>query len=63
MHQTVISYVCLEGKWYETIFDPVGLVVSHEEGVAILPTLAALPHSPLPTCERMTRYAKYVINF
>ena len=37
----------LEGQWYETVFDPVGLVVSRVEGVAILPTLAALPHSPL----------------
>ena len=47
MHQTVISYVCLEGQWYETVFDPVDLVVSRVEGVAVLPTLAALPHSPL----------------
>ena len=47
MHQTVISHVCLEGQWYETVFDPVGLVVSRVDGVAILPTLAALPHSPL----------------
>ena len=45
MHQTVISYVCLEGQWYETVFDPVGLVVSRVEGVAILLTLVALPHS------------------
>ena len=47
MRQTVDSYVCLEGQSYETVFDPVGLVVSRVEGVASLPTLAALPHSPL----------------
>ena len=47
MHQTVNSIVCLEGQPYETVFDPVGLVASHIEGVAILSTLAALPHSPL----------------
>ena len=48
MHQTVNSYVRLEGQSYETVFDPVGMVVSRVEGVAILPTLVALPHSPLP---------------
>ena len=32
MHQTVISYVCLEGQLYETVFDPVDLVVSRVEG-------------------------------
>ena len=47
MRQTINSYVCLEGQSYETVLDPVGLVVSRIEGVAILPTLAALPHSPL----------------
>ena len=47
MHQTVVSYVCFEGQWYQTVFDPVSLVVSRVEGVAILPSLAALPHSPL----------------
>ena len=36
--------VYLEGQSYETVFDPVGLVVSRVEGVAILPILAALPH-------------------
>ena len=54
MQQTVISYVCLEGQWYGTVFDPVGLVVSRIEGVAILPTLAPLPHSPL--LQRVSRY-------
>ena len=47
MHQTVISYVCLEGQWYGTISAPIGLVVYRVEGVAILPTPATLPHSPL----------------
>ena len=47
MHQTVNSIVFLEGQPYEAVFDPVGLVASHVEGVAILSTLAALPHSPL----------------
>ena len=47
--QTVISYACLEGQSYEAVFGPVGLVVSRVEGVAISPTLAELPHSPLPT--------------
>ena len=32
LHQTVISSVCLEGQWYETVFAPVGLVVSGVEG-------------------------------
>ena len=50
LRQTINSYVCLEGQSYEIVFDPVGLVVSRLEGVAILPTLAALPHSPLTSC-------------
>ena len=47
MHQIVNSYVCLKWQSYETVFETVGLIVSRVEGVAILPTLAALPHSPL----------------
>ena len=42
--------VYLEGQSYETVFDPVGLVVSRVEGVAILPILAALPHPPIIFC-------------
>ena len=52
MHQTVISYVCLEGQWYETVFAPVGLVVSSVEGVAILPTLACRAGEMIPEVER-----------
>ena len=55
MHQTVNIYVCLEQQSYETVVEPVGLVVPHVEGVASLPpTLTALPHSPLHS------YSKYL---
>ena len=55
MPQTVISYVCLEGQWYETVVDPVDLVVSRIERVAVLPTLTALHHSPLISDTKVSR--------
>ena len=64
--QTVDMFALKESViWWEsygTVFDPVGLVASRIEGVAILPTLVALPHSPLGSYKYRSRSRARIVT-